>query len=276
MSSNETRNYLINEIKRFYDENDVVPGKRDMVVSYGYPYILEFINEFGSWNNSVEAAGFKAKKWRRITGEEICVICGTKETGHWCNSDKGRVCNNCYCRQKADYVNGLLDINSAVGFGFLGQRIVANKLGLELKYDCNCTKGFGHGGFDLLQLDNEKYGRIQVKVSILRNRNNGTSSFWQFSSVDEYRCDNYIMLGFNEDKSDIIKAWIIKFDSVVINNKKSLTVTYEQVIHTALEIHIKKCEVDAELYNKAYHSMKKLKDCDIFGEKKYISQGILD
>ena len=205
-----------------------------------------------------EAAGFRPK--RKITGNEVCMICGSKETCHWYNTDNGKVCQSCYLNP--DYKNGLLDIDSSCGFGFLGQRIVAKKLELELKYDCNCTKGFGHKDFDLLQLDNEKYGEIQVKVSALRS--NCSSLYWWFGLGN--KCDNYIMLGFTNDKSNVVKVWVIKSNVGIISNKTGLTITYKPKITGHIIREIVKYEVDAKSYNDAYHNMS-LDNCSVL--KKY-------
>ena len=267
------RKYLISEIQRFHKEEGRVPGSVDMKVMYGYPGIDDFRDELGTWVKGVEAAGFRPK-WKKLIGDEVCIICGTKKTGWWHISDEGRICKSCYQKQEynengkqnRDYMNGLLDINSATGFGFLCQRIVAKKLGLELKYDCNCTKGFGHIGFDLLQLDNENYGKIQVKGATLRigakNR-----LVWQFKLGDNLECDNYIMLAFTKDKSDVDKVWVIPSDRWIVAYKQSLTITRNPKMTGIIIREIIKYEVDVKPYNDAYHNMKKLDECDIFTRK---------
>ena len=265
------REYLISEIQRFHDENGRIPLNRDMLICNGYPSLYLFTKEFGSWNNAVEAAGFKPRL-RVVVGKEVCIICGVTETSCWYNSDDGRVCHLCYkkgyyirnVKREMDYMNGLLDINSATGFGFLCQRIVAKKLGLELKYDCNCTKGFGHKGFDLLQLDNEKYGRIQVKGSTLLSEN--ISQRWYYGLGDVYECDNYIMLGFTENKSDVKKVWIIPSGRSIVMNKTGLSITLnpKRIRHVAREI--VKYEVEPKPYNDVYHGMN-LDNCSVL--KKY-------
>lgn len=158
-------------------------------------------------------------------------------------------------------MNGLLDINSTVGFGFLCQRIVANKLGLEIKYDCNLTKGFQHPGYDLLQLDNEKYGEIQVKGATLRI-NDYDSLYWHFNIGDD--CDNYIMLGFVDGISNIEKVWVVPSDRNIVVDKKTLSIYLNPKNVGVVAREMIKYEVDANPYNDAYHNMKKLDECDIF------------
>lgn len=252
------KNFLINEIKRFYDEYGVVPKYKDMKVYNGYPSIKEFTNEFGSWNNAVEAAGFKPR-FKRIIGEKVCSICGNKETSHWHNSNIGRICKSCY--EEPDYKNGLLDVDSTVGFAFVSQRIVARKLGLELKYDCNCSYGLNYPGFDLLQLDNEEYGKIQVKTSTIRINNCG-SLYCEFILGDNSECDTYIMLGFTENKSDVKRVWVIPSNDSIVTCKQTLSITLNPKQIKKLAMRIVEFEVNAKPYNNVYHNMKKLKDCD--------------
>ena len=257
--------FLIGEIQRFHNKNGRVPGHRDMMTYNGYPSFYVFVNEFGSWNNAVEAAGFKAKR-KRMISEKICVVCGTEETGCWYNSDEGRICMSCYQNQNTDYMNGLLDIDSTVGFGFLCERIVANKLGLELKHDCNRTYGFGYPGYDLLQLDNEKYGRIQVKGSTPQV-NDSSSLYWHFH-LDHYsKCDTYIMLGFNKNKSEIMKGWIIPSKNSLVYVRNSLSIFLNPTKMGCVARRIAEFEVDVEIYNEVRHNMKKIDDCGVL--KKY-------
>ena len=263
------RNYLINEIQRFYDENSRVPVKRNMCVGDGYPHFSNFYKEFGSWNNAVEAAGFRGKN--KINGNKICVVCGTRETTQWNNSDSGILCKSCSNKQyyeqngrkEKDYMNGLLDIDSTVGFGFLGQRIVARKLGLELKYDCNCSVNWHHS-FDLLQLDNEKYGKIEVKVAAIRI--DDYSLLWQFDLGDSSECDTYVALGFTKSKSDVEKVWVIPSDRNIVIDRSMLNIVHKPKRIGTVAREIKKYEVDPKSYNDAYHSMN-LDNCSVL--KKY-------
>jgi len=51
------RNFLISEIYRFIEENDRVPMYDDMDVTPGYPSATAYRREFGTWNNTLIAAG---------------------------------------------------------------------------------------------------------------------------------------------------------------------------------------------------------------------------
>ena len=257
----DMRTYIVNEIQRFYDENNRVPELIDMKIYNGYPSAYEVVNEFGSWNNAVEASGFKPR-FKRHTGDEVCCICGATETRQWYNSDNGKICTSCYKLQRADYTKGLLDIDSAAGFGFLGQRIVANKLGLELKYDCNCSVKWNHPNFDLF--DSKRYGRIDVKATTLTY--NSSSLRWYFNLGDGFECDNYIMLGFSKSRKDIIKVWIIPSNNNILEHKKSLSVYLNpKRIGKTARVVIEH-EGYVKTYNDTFHSMS-LKGCPIL--KKY-------
>ena len=240
--------YLINEIKEFYDTNGRVPEARDMKVKYGYSSIREFRDEFGSWNNAVEAAGFKVRN-KKVVGNRVCAVCGTKETSRWCNSDKGIICRSCY--RKPDYKTGRLDVNSAVGKGFVGERVVAAVLGISFECDCNLSKSFTHPEFDMVQLHDEKYGKIQVKTSELVEH--GGSSRWYFNLGN--KCDNYIMLGFSGDMDNIIKVWIIPSDRNIVNYRMGLAIIFNPKKIREVVREIVKYEVDAKLYNDVYHNM---------------------
>lgn len=259
-----TREFLISEIQRFYKLNGRVPKRRDMVVGDGYPCIADFINEFGSWNNAVKESGFKTIN--RITGDEVCIICGTKKTGCWFyyNNDNDRICRTCYDKQhgkeKTDYMNGRLDIDSPTGFAFLSQRVVARKLRIETKHDCNCTYGHNYPGFDLLQLHGEKYGRIQVKTAVIRNKD--ISLLWTFNIGNYLECDTYIMLGFTKNKSDVEKVWVIPSDRNIIIDRDSLQIYLNPKYMGIVAREISKYEVDSRPYNYTYHNMKKLRECD--------------
>ena len=254
------REYLISEIQRFHNGNGRVPGNRDMRVDGGYPSYYSIVKEFGSWNNAVEAAGFIPDRvGKRNNCGFICSICDTKEAKRWFNSDKGKICKSCYEKdyyiknekQNKDYMNGRLDADSTVGKGFIGERVVAKVLHIKSKYDCNCGVNFHHPDFDMIQLDNEKYGRIQVKTSTLID--GSSNSRWLFELGN--KCDTYVMLGFDEDRSNIIKVWIIPSDKNIVSNKTGLKITLNPTIIRHVAREIVKYEVDAKPYNDAYHSM---------------------
>lgn len=54
--------FLLNELKRFYLENNKIPCARDMGNSY--PSVQAYQNHFGSWNNAIKAAGFRPRRTR--------------------------------------------------------------------------------------------------------------------------------------------------------------------------------------------------------------------
>ena len=247
-----TKEFLISELHRFELENNRNPRATDMQSKLGYPSCGIYQNQFRTWNNALLAAGLNINKMSdRLNGDETCDNCGELKLDNqsWCYKNKRRLCFSCYQKSKQDYKNGNLDPESKVGFGFIGQRVVAKVLGLELKYDCNCSEGFG-SEYDLYDKDGYEY--INVKVSTL-----GNDTGWHFDFGNKYTPDTYIMLGFSADKSDIEHVWItepeddLTFDEKNFKLKKGITIkNSKRGLRRAAP-----WEVDCEPYNNAYHSM---------------------
>lgn len=204
-----TKEFLISELQRFYYENGRVPTKLDMQPKFGYPSSGAYVSHFGTFNNGVEAAGFEPYQTNeKRTGNETCCKCGCykKENQRWITKGlpKGEVmCYGCYKNSRTDYMMGNLDKKSNVGSAFISQRVVAKYLGLKLKDDLNCTEGFKHP-FDLY--DEKKYYYINVKSSQLHNSLRG-NPYWRFNLSQKEMPDTYIMLGFDKDRKNILKAW---------------------------------------------------------------------
>ena len=136
-------------------------------------------------------------------------------------------------------------------------------LGIKPECDCNINKSFTHIDFDMIQLHNEKYGRIQVKTAILR-KNGGSSLYWYFN-IDNM-CDTYVMLGFSVGKKDIIKVWVIPSNKSIVSNKQSLGIYLNPKRMYIIAREISKYEVDPKPYNDAYHSMS-LDKCGVLTKK---------
>ena len=75
------------------------------------------------------------------------------------------------------------------------------------------------------------------------------------------------MLGFNRERNDIMKVWIVPSYKSIVINRTALTVILNPKRIRRVAREIVKYEVDAKPYNDVYHSMKKLKECDIFTRK---------
>ena len=251
-----TEEFLISELQRFKEENNRNPKSLDMQIKFGYPSISTFKNNFGTWNKALIKAGLEINQIKNILdGTETCDNCEELKlkNQNWYYKNNQRICYSCY--MNSDYKNGNLDPESNTGFGFIGQRIIAKILGLDLKYDCNCSQGFGapHDLYD------EKYKYINVKTAIL-----GINNFWQFDLSNKYIPDTYILLGFSSDKSDILHVWVtepeddLTFDAKNFKFKSSISITNsERGLSRA-----KSWEVNVKLFNDVYHNMS-LENCSI-------------
>jgi len=177
-----------------------------------------------------------------------CDNCGGNRTSNWYYRNGLILCRKCYRNSKYKY--GQLDPNSAIGFGFISQRVVAKTLGLKLKYDCNCRLGF-KSSYDLY--DNIVYDYINVKgVKIINN-------IWIFNFRNKEIPNTYICLGYDENKNNIKHVWIFKpnydiilFDKITIGISNSLKGLKR----------VEQYEVDVKSYNDMYHSMS-LKNCSV-------------
>ena len=254
-----TKGFLISELQRFELENGRSPRQIDMQGKFGYPAAGNYQNYFGSWNNALLEAGLNInlkQTHSNLIGNETCDNCGELKQGnqHWHYNNEQRLCKSCYYNSKTDYMNKSLDPNSETGFAFMSQRVVAETLGLDLKYDCNCSQGFGTE-YDLLD---KTYKYINVKAAVLKY------NAWHFNLKNKYTSDTYIMLGFSSDKSDILHVWItepeddLTFDEKNCKIKQGISITNsERGLRRA-----KSWEVDAEPYNDAYHNMS-LENCSV-------------
>ena len=261
-----TKKELIDDFHRFVRENGRNPIQSEMSPKYGYPSSGSYAYYFGSFNNALNIANLPLNRTHdKGTGFETCCICGNykKENQQWHTKGllKGQVmCANCYLKSKSDYINGSLDPDSEVGKGFISQRVVAKTLGLELKDDCNCTYGFNHS-VDLYHKDKYKY--INVKDSALCYHQK-QSPTWHFTITQKVTPDTYILVGFDEDRKNILHVWITDaVDDLVFNEKKGRSLKFKTIsnIYESLK-RAKPWEVDAKPYNNVLHSMS-LDNCSV-------------
>jgi len=251
-----TKEFLISELHRFVSENSRNPKILDMQGKFGYPSHVVYQKHFGSWNNALLDAILKVNKGF-LDGTETCDNCGCLKikNQNWHYKNEQRLCLIC-SQNLNNYKNGNLDPESNTGFAFISQRVVAKVLGLELKYDCNCSEGFG-SEYDLY--DKNGYDNINIKATMLNNAN-----FWNFGLKNKYTPDVYIMLGFSVDKSDILHVWItepeddLTFDEKNFKYKQTISITnsYKGLNRAS------PWEVDAEPYTDAYHNMS-LENCRV-------------
>ena len=261
MSKIYTDKFLISELQRFYRENDEAPTQLDMQGKFGYPSFITYISHFGSWNNALEIANLPLNQTReRRTGLEICSKCGCKKikNKNWYTKGlaEGEVmCFNCYQKINcfSDYMSGSLDKNSNRAKATISEQVVKNVLNLEERHDCNFAYDFNYP-VDLYHKDKYKY--INVKDSKLYNRKNH-SSFWNFNLTQKETPDTYIMLGYDENRKNILHVWVTDaIDDFVFNEKTEKLLKIKTV--TNIPNSLKEAEpwkVDPKPYNDMLHKM---------------------
>lgn len=244
-----TDEFLIDELHRFVRENGRVPTIRLMDTTKGYPSVQAYKNHFKTFNNALEVAELEINNKHlvvKLDGTETCSYCGCTrdETSGWRYDENNiRFCDKHGHGGKPDYVTGNLDKNSEVGKGFVSQRVVAKVLGLELKYDCNYSDGFDHP-YDLY--DKGRYNYINVKSACLNNDN-----AWHFGFTQKEIPDTYILVGFDEDRKNVIHVWITDPLDDLTYEKKSISIT-----NTLYGLkRAKPWEVDNKPYNDVLYNM---------------------
>ena len=217
---------------------------------FGYPSYRAYYEHFGSFNNALIVARLKINVFKhRLDGTETCSYCGRRADEipnfrSWIYHNDTR-----YCRQHGqhgipDYVIGNLNKKSSTGKAFVSQRIVAKVLGLQLKNDCNCSVNFEHP-FDLY--DKDRYDMINVKDSMLLNDN-----AWHFNLNQKETSDTYILVGFDENRKNILHVWITDPLDDLTYQRKSIGITNN--IDNGLT-RAKPWEVDPKPYNDMLHRM---------------------
>lgn len=190
--------------------------------------------------------------------------CGKKDCTRY-------ICNKCHMkiqnRLPDSYHNvdrsvknirtGNLDKDSSTGKAIISQAVVCNVLGVE---DLNIEMDNFRWAIDL---ENEKYGKIDVKGPSLSAITRGPSIhyYWRVDTNRKIDCDTYIILGFTFDRKYIEYVWIIPNDENMYNvpNIK----IWRTIRNVSKYEHFK---IDPKPYNDAYHSlMEFLKDKKYFG-----------
>ena len=269
-----TDDFLISELHRFYEENDRVPTQLDLQGRFGYPSHCAYQNHFGSHNNALKAANLPLNQYQDHwqDGTETCCKCGRsrEQTIQWYTKGlpKGQViCRSCY--SKPDYKSGKLDKDTTVGKATISEQIVKNVLNLEEKHNCNFTCGFGYK-VDLYHKDRYKYINVKdSKLYYVIEHN----PYWYFNLTQKVTPDTYVMLGYDEDRKNILKVWItdaiddLVYDEKTEKLKRSLSITND--IFSGLK-KAKPWKVDPKPYNDMLHKMSQ-KRKETKGEECFLS-----
>ncbi len=120
---NYDKEFLLNELKRFYNENGVVPKSTDLTASNGYPSIAAYIHNFGSFNIALTEAELNINKIHKYdyTIINVCTTCGTDIISN-CNRDENGniICRVCWTKiwRKNNYDKFLKSEHKRRGYGF--------------------------------------------------------------------------------------------------------------------------------------------------------------
>jgi len=241
-----TDDVLLDYLIKFYTENDRIPVYNDFRYTKNFPDPCTYINHFGSWNNALQFAGLNVNKFKnKLTGEEYCEICKSTETSlaGWYYRDDLRICSKCHDNNRY-YLHGIMNPKSNIGIGIITEYIVCKILKC---FKCNTYDNF-NAPYDLIS---EKYGTINVKSSKLYKRNNANSFVWEFSKHENSKIpDYYVCVGFNENRYEILKIWIIEGDSNLVT-KRGICITNSEI---GLK-RVKKYEVNHIIYNEMYKNL---------------------
>jgi len=204
----------------YYEKFDKVPHIRDLKNS-GYPSPTTFIKYFGSYNKALEYAGLQPHKYTDLSDKsDKCELCGITKTIQWHNKNGLKVCRKCYSSD-GNYLKGTLDPKSNIGIRVITEYIVSGVL--------NSSK---------------KYGNIDIKSGKLR-KDNGWYFYKQSASIIP---DHYICLGFNEDRTEILRVFVIPRNSNLVTTR-GISITNNNSDRTL------KYEVDPKPYNSFYKSL---------------------
>jgi len=209
-----------------------------------FPTSATFDSHFGNYTKALIVANLPLNKSNeKLTGDERCYICNCDTYGGlWSIVDGHRICSRCE-KSPRNYINGTLDPNSSTAIGIITEYIVHKVL--QDAVICNTPTSF-HAETDLIS---DKYNTINVKSAVLRQAQpNG--QFWSFGTHNTTSPHNYICIGFNSDKTKILKVWIIPSSASIVG-KYAISITNSlRGLSRAIQY-----EVDPEPYNKVYQEL---------------------
>jgi len=238
------KSFLLNELKRFYNINKRTPSQSDFRQKNEYPSVTQYYKNFSSWNTAILLAGLDVNQIKTtLTGDEMCELCKSNHTtDNWRIINGKRLCNKC-ATGKRYYMKGILQPNCDTAIGVITEYVVYNVLTDSI--NCNDLNNF-HATYDLIS---NTYGNINVKSAKLCS-DKGVF-YWRFGKRINQKIPNYyICLGFNENRTDILKVWIIPGTSNLVT-KHGIKITNSIIgLKRALQY-----EVDAAPYNKVYQNL---------------------
>lgn len=207
-----------------------------------YPSGTTITERFGSWDAALEYAEMpNLISLNRLANKpDVCEICETTESLSWYSRNDLKICYCCYQALQSDSYLGTLNPNSGRGIAVITEHVVFKVLNDCEK--CNTFRTY-NAKYDLIS---KSLGTINVKTSALH-----IYSSWRFGKRKEQTIpDYYICLGFDEDRTEIIKVFQIPGkDSIVRYYGIFITNTQKGLGR------VKQYEIDAVPYNNFYQNL---------------------
>jgi len=227
-------------LQDYYNQYGKSPTTRDLNRS-GFPTKYAFKKYYGSLTNALNSLGLplnKIKQHDRLNDTpDICECCGTITANKWYYRDNQKICVNCY--DNSQYHRGFLSSESKLGVGVITEHVVSMVLNDCIK--CNNVNSFNKP-YDLIST---AYGTINVKSSKLFNTE------WKFHKQPaSFMPDNYICIGFDKSRREILKVFIIPGNSNIVTKYGIYIGNSRKGLSKALEY-----EVNPEPYNKVYQEL---------------------
>ena len=243
-----TKEDLILSVQNYYNTYGKIPTLKDIHCNKEYPSEQVIHDLFGTWNNLLITSGFKINKlWNKRSETDICTVCGVTSSCRWYYRDNKLLCNKCYESDRL-YFHGTSNPNLGIGVGIITEHVVYEVLGDCVK--CNTIDNFC-APHDLIS---EKYGTINVKsVAFIHSNKKSESTSWIFDCF-KYKntqiSDTYILIGFNEDKTEILHVWIVPKNSNIFNVSGVHITNSKRGLKRASQY-----EVDPTPYNTVYQNL---------------------
>lgn len=187
-----------------------------------------------------------------IPHDRRCSSCQSTTTPrNWYKLGDGFICSNCWkskhYKGKSKIRNHTLSKTSATGKGLIGEQVVCKYLGTK-NNNIENDKFAGNP----VDIHHEILGRINVKGRklVYTHELGKNYYFWKFSFRDMYAIDTYFLLGYDIERRNIIKAWIIPKKEL-----KNNTLYIGDSVNGLLKY--SKYEINAEPLNTILHTLGK-------------------
>lgn len=223
-----TKDQILEDIRKFYDENGRTPTGNDFCKKNGYTSRGAVVKYFGSWNNAIKEAGLCVNRMNSLTEEELL--------------DYLRQFEKEYCRPPTyeDLFSGNFTKYPAMGqyircFGTLEKA----KKSVGQDFDSRANKGILDHPKQKARLAEifvmehfKEEGAIDLSGENCKSHVDGIcpkkqvydvkssrlltscqrSDYWGFALDKADQVDYYYLLAFNKDFSDLLYVWRVPWD----------------------------------------------------------------